>query len=424
MPEEPAQARRTLNFPQGAPDDVEIAVNDEAIAAHTIKVTPVQVPAGNSGSASISSSVGRARRQSCGAPALAADRDRSTQPARRAVAKTRAVRLQIGDDAAAGERPRGAAVELGAARYTTRHRALREPARILACRRLRVGVAEGPRSYDAGVIRRIAAMITVQELLPSPPLREYVRSYHYTEMHLGSTSLFKPLTARPDQMMQFAVRQRFTVVDHQSGVKATAPDVVLVGRQTRRNVDLVATGDLTTLTVHFQPTGLYRLFHMPLTHVTDVTPDAVDVVGAEIRVLHERVEESAGPVEMVRHVEALLQTRLDASRPLHPVAAAAASMSQRRGKVDVRALAAESDLSLRQFERAFLDQVGVGPKKFARIVRFAQALQSKSQEPSRSWSEVAAEAGYYDQMHFIRDCHGFGGEAPSALIDTWLDCRP
>lgn len=188
-------------------------------------------------------------------------------------------------------------------------------------------------------------MITVLELLPSPPLREYVRSYHYTEMHLGSTSLFKPLTARPEQMMQFAVRQRFTVVDHRSGVTAGAPDVVLVGRQTRRNLDLVAKGDLTTLTVHFQPTGFYRLFHMPLTHLTDAAPDAIDVVGGEMRVLHDRIEESTGPQEMVSHVEALLQTRLDGSRPFHPVQTAAASVLQRRGTTDVRVLAAESDLT-------------------------------------------------------------------------------
>jgi len=267
-------------------------------------------------------------------------------------------------------------------------------------------------------------MITVRELLPSPPLRDYVRSYHYTEMRLGRTNLFKPLTARPELMMQFSVRRRFTVVDHRSGVAAKAPDVVLVGRQTRRNLDLVATGHLTTFTVHFQPTGFYRLFQMPLTHVTDLTPDAVDVVGPEIRGLHERVEESRSPQEMAGYVEALLGARIDASRPFHPVQTAAASMLRRRGTVDVRALAADSELSLRQFERVFLDQVGVGPKLFSRIVRFAHALQSKSQQPDGSWTEVAAEAGYYDQMHFIRDCHSFGGETPSKLIETWMDCRP
>ena len=33
-------------------------------------------------------------------------------------------------------------------------------------------------------------------------------------------------------------------------------------------------------------------------------------------------------------------------------------------------------------------------------------------------------AGYFDQTHFIRDCHAFGTDAPSALMQTWIDCRP
>ena len=83
-------------------------------------------------------------------------------------------------------------------------------------------------------------MITVSEIRPSLLLRGYVRSYHYTQMDLGDAPMSKPVTARPEQMMQFALRERFMVVDQMSGNAAQAPGVVVVGRQTRRNVDLVA----------------------------------------------------------------------------------------------------------------------------------------------------------------------------------------
>ena len=267
-------------------------------------------------------------------------------------------------------------------------------------------------------------MISVTELFPSPPLREYVRSFHYTRMTLGAETLFKPLTARPEQMMQFSLREPFTVIDHASGAKATAPDVVLVGRQTRRNLDLLASGDLATLTVHFQPTGFYRLFHVPLRHLTDLTPDAVDVVGREVRVVHDRIVDSQSAASMVGHVERFLLGKLDARRPYHPVQTVAATLMSPRAVTDLRAVAADSELSLRQLERAFVEQVGVGPTVFRRIVRFARALQSKSDQPHRNWAEVAAEAGYYDQMHFVRDCRSFGSESPTALMETWMDCRP
>ena len=43
-----------------------------------------------------------------------------------------------------------------------------------------------------------------------------------------------------------------------------------------------------------------------------------------------------------------------------------------------------SSLSCRQFERVFRDQIGIGPKLFQRIVRFAAVLQAKTDQPDRN----------------------------------------
>lgn len=72
--------------------------------------------------------------------------------------------------------------------------------------------------------------VTVREVEPSPDLCEFVRTHHYTEMALV-TPVLTPLTARPELMMQFAVRQRFSVVDHVTGAISDAPDVVFVGNR-------------------------------------------------------------------------------------------------------------------------------------------------------------------------------------------------
>jgi len=264
----------------------------------------------------------------------------------------------------------------------------------------------------------------VVELLPSPHLREYVRAFHFTEIHLGAETLFKPLTARPEQMLQFSLRRRFTVIDHRTGEREIAPDVVVVGRRTRRNLDLQATGELAILTVHFQPTGFYRLFHMPLTEITDLSPDAADVIGPGIRKIHDQVVESKSLGAMVRVVERFLQVQIDASRPSHPVQDAATALLRRRDTGALTGLAAQNLLSLRQLERAFLEQVGVGPKRFSSIARFAAALQGKTDHPERTWAEVAAAAGYFDQTHLIRDCRAFGNDTPTSLMETWMDCRP
>src|SRR6185436_14338748 len=56
--------------------------------------------------------------------------------------------------------------------------------------------------------------------------------------------------------------------------------------------------------------------------------------------------------------------------PQRLVEAAVARVRATAGRVGVAALAHEAGLSTRQLERRFRERVGLGPKTFARLVRF------------------------------------------------------
>ncbi|GAC1574513.1 MAG: hypothetical protein NVS3B24_01720 [Candidatus Dormibacteria bacterium] len=266
--------------------------------------------------------------------------------------------------------------------------------------------------------------MAVEESMPTAQLRPYVSSFHFSDMELGESRLHMPILAGSETMLQFSIGDPFTIRNNDSGALSFAPPTVVVGRQTRRNFDLVATGRLTILTVHFQPTGFHRLFHLPMTHLTDQAPEATAVVGREIRMVQDAVASAPGRSEMVARVEAFLQSRVDTSLPQHPVANAAACLLRGAGASDIRGIAGENALSTRQLERRFLEQIGVSPRAFRRIARFERALQSKHREPARSWADIASDSGYFDQMHLVRDCHQLGGGAPSDLIRERIDCEP
>ena len=54
--------------------------------------------------------------------------------------------------------------------------------------------------------------------------------------------------------------------------------------------------------------------------------------------------------------------------------------------------------------------MGASPKKFASIVRLKNLLQ---QYPNTgSLTELAYEAGFYDQAHFIKEFKAFTGDTP------------
>ena len=56
------------------------------------------------------------------------------------------------------------------------------------------------------------------------------------------------------------------------------------------------------------------------------------------------------------------------------------------------------------------------PKLFARIARFEAALDGKSRFAARSWTDVAHQFGYYDQMHMVHDFGKFAGKTPTETL--------
>lgn len=82
----------------------------------------------------------------------------------------------------------------------------------------------------------------------------------------------------------------------------------------------------------------------------------------------------------------------------------------------VAAVARALGLGERQLERRFLARVGVTPKAWATLRRFERAVALARATPGTRLTNVALDAGYYNQSHFIRDVRRRAGQPPSALF--------
>lgn len=78
----------------------------------------------------------------------------------------------------------------------------------------------------------------------------------------------------------------------------------------------------------------------------------------------------------------------------------------------------------RQLDRLFRAHLGFPPKTFARVVRFQRALTRLKRDPGCTLAQVAAECGYYDQPHFVREFRAFSGTAPSARVGYFPEGAP
>jgi AraC-like DNA-binding protein len=79
----------------------------------------------------------------------------------------------------------------------------------------------------------------------------------------------------------------------------------------------------------------------------------------------------------------------------------------------VAAMAATLRITPRQVQRRFLAAVGIRPKRFTRVVRFARAWQAASMSDATAWADLALEHGFADQAHLVREFRAFGAEPPT-----------
>jgi AraC-like DNA-binding protein len=83
------------------------------------------------------------------------------------------------------------------------------------------------------------------------------------------------------------------------------------------------------------------------------------------------------------------------------------------GTISVNDICRDSGCSERQLERLFRKYIGLSPKLYSRIVRFAYIFQHMQGSKKMNGSELGIASGYYDQSHFIRNFKAFTGEDPS-----------
>ena len=112
----------------------------------------------------------------------------------------------------------------------------------------------------------------------------------------------------------------------------------------------------------------------------------------------------------------LLLARLEPRRePPRQVREAVRLIRARRGRVAVRLLASQVNLSISQLERGFTRHVGVGPKLLARQTRVCALAAEATTLANPGWALLAARYGYADQAHLAREFRELTGLTPSSL---------
>ena len=162
--------------------------------------------------------------------------------------------------------------------------------------------------------------------------------------------------------------------------------------------------------VRFRPARSYSFIPVPGPVLTDQSISLSSLWGARAEHLRRRLEDAPSTLDCI----AALEMQLDPASP-GLVQQVVAWLVARHGNVRLGELARHAGLSARQLRRLFVDQTGLSPKQFCRILRFRHALSQVTRDRG-DWAGLAAGCGYCDQAHLIRDFHEFAGAAPGDYV--------
>lgn len=219
----------------------------------------------------------------------------------------------------------------------------------------------------------------------------------------------------PENCLFFYVRDRSDAEDMTTNIKETLSSSIIVGPHTNRHVMTLGRNHLM-IKVGFQPGGLYRLLGIPMNELLcQDSFDCIDLLGNEVVEVNEKLKYAVSFTDMKTIIENFLLKHIGKLKQALPIDQVLSLLIKERGLLKIEQLASQACLSIRQFERVFQQRIGLPPKHFSRLVRFAQAWIIKEQQPGVSWIKIAHECGYFDQMHLIRDFHEFAGVNPSSI---------
>ncbi|MBV9458047.1 MAG: AraC family transcriptional regulator [Bradyrhizobium sp.] len=250
---------------------------------------------------------------------------------------------------------------------------------------------------------------------PIPILRDYVRCFQQRQGR-RPTDAIVPMAAHPAPLLQFNFEDPYLVCRYGSGMLENSPSAVMAGSSTYRKIGLILGEKVDVFTVHFQPSGLHRLFGIPMDGLTDQAFDAASVLGHPVTTLEQFLADDVSFDERVCTATKFLIDRLAKSDTPDVVALTANRVFLGRGKFDIPMGASNAGLSIRQFERRFDRCIGITPRLYAKIVRFYAALLMKLTAPERTWTDITYALGYYDQMHMVRDFRRLAGESPTQYV--------
>lgn len=257
-----------------------------------------------------------------------------------------------------------------------------------------------------------------KRIKPITELSKYIKEYLILHVlfDTGAAAPVKSYPVNPEEGMTFHVKGSLYAESPELGISETRAQTVIFGQPESRQ-NLYLSHEFLMVHIRFQPGGLFKLLQIPMTEFVHKNIDAELVLGHDIREVHNQLANAGDYNSMPMILDGFFKRKLNTiKQDIQPVDAIGQAILNNPQGFNLEKTASHACLSHRQFEKRFVQQIGITPKHFARICRFYQAFEMKEFHPNYSWLRVAMETGYNDYQHLVKDFKQFAGTTPNTLL--------
>jgi AraC-like DNA-binding protein len=197
--------------------------------------------------------------------------------------------------------------------------------------------------------------------------------------------------------------------------QAFADPVFLDGTTTiSRTMGFLGAVDL--IGIRFHEGGAYPILGLPLAELRNAIAVLDGLDRSTLLRLAAQLHETKSLRARILLLEAWLMQQLALGKERNAIIPASLMRLRERAEpIRMPELAREFAISQRQLERLYQHQVGMSPKQYTQLLRVETARLALKRGRKHT-SYLAAELGFYDQSHFIREFSAVVGMTPATYM--------
>lgn len=157
------------------------------------------------------------------------------------------------------------------------------------------------------------------------------------------------------------------------------------------------TGPSKQVLVFIQPCGLYQLFGIDMSTLTNTSMLLSDLLGREeCDSLIKCLDTAANNEQIIRVLNELLLSQQPVFEIAPKVKNALDYIHAQKGNVTIKDIERNCFITPRSLERHFKVYIGLSPKDYVKIFRFKCLLNYINENPGLTWAKLCEQNGYYD----------------------------